>query len=169
MEQEQTKEKEVKAQVINPGEATRDASVDPLDISNEMIQQSGLYLKYALKHQKALTAESNAKMKLEITQSAVDMKIREDAVTSGEKLTEKKIEAMTTTNPRVINAQKEYNDAKAAVVLCKDILEALKQKKDMIIQIGVREREEMKGEARVMEGTTALDELKRRRLERDAK
>lgn len=158
MEENPTK----KPELLNAAEAHKDTQINPIDLTNEMIMQPGLYLKYALKHQKAMRTEGNAKLALEVTQSATDKRIRDDAAEKGEKLTEAKISSQVSTDKRVIAAIKAYNDAKSDTALTKDILEALKQKRDMIVQLGVNAREEMKGEVRVMDTRSEIEARKAR-------
>lgn len=145
----EAKKPKVPSYVIKPQELSDDTAFDPDNIDDEMMRQAGLYAHYAVKASQAAEAADNAKIKRDITESKIDMEIRDNAAEEGTKLTEGKITAMVKTDVRWVKASKYYNAAKATAELGKYALEAFKQKRDMLVQIGVSMREEMKGEVRV--------------------
>jgi len=91
--------------------------------------------------------------------------LRNEAVASKTKITEKAIEDYIKLDPRWQKAAKMVNKTRADADLAKQALFALSQKRDMMVQIGVSLREEMKGEVRLMEIGLSSADIKQRALE----
>jgi hypothetical protein len=117
------------------------------NIDTALIEQAALYAFYAEQAYNADVQASKAKVSLELLESKVDKEIRDDAAASGAKLTEKSIATQMDGDERIIKKKLDYNASKAHASYCRDILEAFRQRRDMVIQIGVSNREERKGEA----------------------
>jgi predicted CoA-binding protein len=71
------------------------------------------------------------------------------AANAGSKITEKSVEAEVKLHPEYIKVVVAYNEADAMLDMIKAALEAFKQRRDMLIQLGASQREEMKGELRM--------------------
>lgn len=160
--------KEGRKPIIDPTELMTDTSFNPDDIDNAMMSQAGLYSHYAMKASMSQERSDNIKMMRDVMESKIDKEIRDEAVDNSTKITEKMIEGRIRLDTRWMKAQKTYNASKAEAELCKHALEALKQKRDMMVQIGVTMREELKGGLRVKEieaSTTKSKDLRARALE----
>lgn len=148
-----------------------DIRFSEVDLDNAMMEQASFYAYYAAQAAKAGLQVDNLKNRLEITEAIVAKKMRDDAAASGAKITEKQIESEVPLNKTVRDLKSAYNEAKAIHALAIQALEAFKQRRDMLIQMGVARREEIKGEARVAVATAnqdKLDLLKAKLIERQA-
>jgi len=150
------KELEDKPPAITATDLVNDANINSLQLDEEMRRQSGLFSHYAAMTAKVQLQSDNMKMKRDITVAKIDKEIRNKAAEEGGKIdgvkmTEKLIESSVNLDVRWVKIQKEYNEAKSDHELHKGMLEALKQKRDMLIQLGVNAREEMKGDVRTKE------------------
>lgn len=135
-------------------------------LNDNMMRQAGLYVHYGrLAAEMAFEAEV-AKQRLEITEASTAQKIRDAYAESGEKVTEKKIEQDLAVTRAVVAAKRAMHRAKAEAEAAKSALEALRHKKDMMIQFGVQRRTEMETGARISERSTAT--VDRAKTERDA-
>ena len=134
----------------------KDTSINSHDIDDDMRRQSGLFSHYAAECAKAQLNMDNLKLKRDVTIAKIDHEIRDIAVEDGGKyegvkLTEKVVESAINRDIRWVTVQKQYNEAKSTFELFKGALEALKQKRDMLVQLGINAREEYKGEMRITE------------------
>ena len=136
---------------IDPEKMREDLTFSDVDIQSAMMNQSSLFAWYSVQAIEAKKQSERFKMLLDITESRVSKNIRDKAASEGVKLTEPNIAAMVARTESVINARMAYNDAKAQAELGKHVLEALKQRRDMLVQIGVAQREEKKGKLRINE------------------
>jgi uncharacterized protein YggU (UPF0235/DUF167 family) len=137
-------------------ELMKDTDINPADLDEEMRRQSGLFSHYAAVCAKAQLTMDNRKLKRDVTVAKIAHEIRDMAAEDGGKylgvkLTEKTVEGAINLDVRWVQAQKDYNQSKSDFELFKGALEALKQKRDMLIQLGVNAREEYKGEMRIKE------------------
>lgn len=137
----------------------KDVQFSPEDLDAAMIEQPGLFAYYAEQSRIAAKKEANLKLKLEIVESEIDKEIRDVAASEGTKVTEKLIEQQVVRDERYIKAKMAHNDAKATDQLLRDILESFKQRRDMLIQVGLTRRDEMRSQTSVK----TEDELKARR------
>jgi hypothetical protein len=120
------------------------------DLDQGFRKQAGLFAHYAVQHYRAVRQEASAKILMEVTEAQVDKELRDDAIGDdtkpAKKITDKSVEASIARDIRYVKAQRAYNEAKALASLANNALEAFKQRRDMLIQLGASEREEMKGE-----------------------
>lgn len=140
---------------IDPRTLIQDTQVNVETIDTGMMKQASLYAHYAVIAARTSEYADNVKTARDVLESKIDREVRDEAVSTGMKITEKMIENAIKLDSRWIRAAKATNKAKANAELAKSALEALKQKRDMLIQIGVSIREEMKGEMRLKEMTNS--------------
>ena len=143
--------------IIDPKQLMKDTSFNPETLDSAMMSQSGLFSHYAMIAAKAQETSDNKKMKRDVTESKIYKQIRDLAAIEGRMLTEKMIDCEMKADIRWVRVQKEYNASRAEAELCRHALEALKQKKDMMVQIGVGMREEFKGQVRVKTAEAATE------------
>lgn len=137
----------------------KDVQFSPENLDGAMIEQPGLFAYYAEQSRLAAKKEANLKLKLEMIESEIDKELRDEAAVSGTKITEKMIEQAISRDERYVKAKMSHNDAKATDQMLRDILEAFKQRRDMMIQVGLTRRDEMRSQSTVVRD----DELKARR------
>lgn len=139
--------KTIKIRQFIESEALRkDTSVNPLDLSDAMMQQASLFSHYGELAAKASRQVDDVKLLLENTEAAVYRNLRDEFAKNGEKVTEAQLEKLVTRHDKVITTKKALNEAKQIEAVAKAAVEALRQRKDMLVQLGAHEREEMKGE-----------------------
>jgi len=142
---------EENATSVDAKQIVKDTTINPVDLDNEMLVQAGLFSNYAASTAKAELAMDNLKLKRDIVHAQVDKEVRDAAADEGRKVTEKLIDAEVSTDIRVVKVIRRHNELKAEFNTLKGVLEALKQKRDMLVQLGINSREEWKGEVRVKE------------------
>jgi hypothetical protein len=126
----------------------RDVAIDGNDLNRGFLEHAGLFAYYASAHVKAMRAEGQAKIRVELTESKVGKALREKALADGTKMTEKQLEELVSLDAEVIKARLAYVNAKATTQLAQHAVEAFRQRRDMLIQIGASAREELKGDVR---------------------
>jgi hypothetical protein len=136
----------------------RDINFSPEDIDNAVIGQAGLYAYYAEQAMWAQREADNLKLKVKLEEAKLDKTVREQMGLQGIKITEAAVEKEILRHPDYQAVKTQEIDAQATATLLRDTLEAFKQRRDMLIQLGVQRREEMKGTLRIMSGDSAMAE-----------
>lgn len=142
-------------------EITEDVGFTEATLDDNMIQQPSLVAHYG-----RLLAESQydtdlSKQKLDIAESKAANKMRQDANDEGKKITEALITSTLATIQSVAAARAAYNRAKADQEAMKTTFEALRHKKDMMVQIGVNRRTEIEGKINGLVRADKQDEAAR--------
>ena len=148
--------------VIDDAKIKADASYTTANMTDAFQQQAGLYVEYATYAARASRQVDDLKLLLEVKESVAFRAIRDQAATKGAKITDKGAEYAVSTHPDVIAVKRALNEAKQIEAIAKGALEALKQKRDMLIQQGADGRQERKGELRM----NGLEDQKERMLAR---
>jgi hypothetical protein len=136
-------------QWIDEKQLKQDLSYTMSDISGAMMDQASLLAHYGVLSAKASRQVDDMKMLLENAEAAVDRKIRDEKAKAGEKVTEPMLEKLVARHPQVIEVKKALNEAKQIEAIGKIAVEAFKNRKDMLVQHGSRERAELEGEVRL--------------------
>jgi hypothetical protein len=140
---------------IDADQFKKDVALNPSDIGGAMIEQASLFAHYSNLSAQAERQVNNIEMIVDIVRSKIDKAIRDQAADAGKKTTEPGIESAIARNVDYIKAVKKLNDAKMIANLAKNALEAFKHRKDMLVQLGAADREERKGELRLLEHRAA--------------
>ncbi len=127
------------------------------NLSNANMQQASLIAHYGILHAKAMKQTATVEMLLENTRAVVYRKSREDLIARGEKFTEPMLESMVTRNTSVNAMRTALNEARQVEAIAKIAVESFRHRRDMLIQEGVKAREEMKGELYIA-GQQAMSE-----------
>jgi hypothetical protein len=143
-----TDEPKASSTAFDPETFRLDIEIDHNDLNHAFLRQAALYAYYASVHAATIRRESQAKLMLEIEEAKIAKTIRDKAAAESAKITEKQIEQEISRTPSYIKAAFAYNDAKAQSALTAGMVEAFRQRRDMLIQLGANSREEMKGELR---------------------
>ena len=143
-----------------------DVSFTQENINEAYIKQASLFAFYAEQSRMASKKMDNYKLRIGVIEAELDKELRDDAAKSGTKITENAIEQAISRDEKYTKAVMAYNDAKATAQMLRDVLDALKQKKDCLIQVGLTMRDEFKAQMRLtddVETTSKKDSLKDRR------
>lgn len=135
--------------MFDPSQLKEDVSFSDTNLDGAMIEQASLYAHYSAEAVRAERKVNDQKLRIDVVKSKLDQKIRDDAADDGKKLTEKLVEAEIHRKKEYVDAVKELNALKADAEALKHALEAFRQRRDMLIQIGSSRREEMKGQVRL--------------------
>ena len=156
-------------QFFDEKQLRQDLSYTMSDISGAMMDQASMLAHYGILSAKASRQVDDMKMLLENAEAAVDRKIRDEKAKLGEKVTEPMMEKLVARHPQVINVKKALNEARQIEAIGKIAVEAFKNRKDMLVQHGARERAELEGEVRLGLRQTReqeVEDLKERVLSR---
>ena len=134
---------------VSPEQLQKDLAFSDLDLSTAMMKQASLFAHYAVLAAQAQKQHDDFKMMSDIKESQIDKSIRDKAAEDGTKLTEVLIAKEVARTKEFVLAQKRVNEARMVADLLKNALEAFKQRRDMLVQVGVSIREEMKGKVTV--------------------
>jgi hypothetical protein len=120
---------------LNP---EKDLDIDVTDLTSEFKKMSLLLFRY---YEKKADAEREYD-KLKQTNEEIRARVYRDLRTSGEKHTEKSLEAAIDCNDDVLKIHDMMLDAKRDLATWVGAVESLKAKRDMLIQLGADARKE---------------------------
>lgn len=136
----------------------KDLTYSLADLSSARAEQAALFVHYGTLAAKAAKQVDDAKMLLEITESKVYRKLRDEAATTATKVTEVQLEKTVQVHETVISMRRALNEAKQIEAIAKTAAEGFRQRRDMLVQDGATSREEMKGEISVATRRIIADE-----------
>lgn len=154
---------------IDAAQLKRDLAFSNNDLSTAMMEQSSLFSHYGVLAADASRQVDVVEMLLENTEAAVYKVERDKAITDGEKVTEAMLEKRIARHSRVISMKKALNEAKRIAATGKIAVESFRHRRDMLVQMGLISREEMKGDMRIAEKNvreSVLESQKNAALER---
>ena len=109
-----------------------DLKIDKNALDEECMKQPSLYEKYSSISADALSDRDVKKLRVEEIRAQIDREIRQKALNSGAKVTEKQIESEVTLDSRLKEVTNEYLEAKKVAETTQIIKESFQQKKDML-------------------------------------
>ena len=140
---------------INFDDFADDIRIEEVDLDNSFRSQASLFANYAVMGFNAMRSAADKKIILDVTRSEIDREIRqraEDEATAEtdpkkvKKITEASITAEIDRTKKYVIALRGYNEAQAIEKLSANALEAFKQRRDMLVQLGANQREDKKGD-----------------------
>lgn len=136
---------------------TRDLAINELELSEAMVKQPSLYAYYAQVYANKMLEAANAKTQLGVLEKQIydELKKEEEA---GKKLTDKDKEKRLKGDARYFSAKSKLDNAESVEELMRNLLEALRQKRDMLVQLSLRQREELKSNISVSENGINLSD-----------
>ena len=140
---------------IDPSQLKRDLAFSTNDLSSAMMQQASMFSHYGILGSQASRQVDVVKLLLENTEAVVYKLIRDQAVSAGEKVTEAQLEKLVARHDRVIAMKKSLNEAKRVEAIAKTAIEAFRHRRDMLVQMGLISREEMKGQISIQAKSAA--------------
>ena len=126
--------------------AASDVSINDMDLTDSMMTQASHRLHYASVAAKAQAAADMAKMEVERTKATLDGEIRDEALESKRKLTEKMIESEIINSAVYMVAQKRLLAAKEQAEAAKAVVAAFDHRRDMLVQLSKHQLVEREGE-----------------------
>lgn len=159
-------------QFVEPHILKKDISFSLADLGTAMMEQASTFVHYGSLAASASKQVDDLKMLLEVAESKVYRSLRDDAATAGTKVTEAQLEKSVSVHPKVIQVKRALNEAKQIEALAKVAVEGFRHRKDMLVQQGAQNREEMKGEVSINRRHTEeerIENIKDRLLNRGAK
>lgn len=133
---------------IDPAQLKRDTAFSELTVGDAFMNQAALYVEYARLATKAKYQADRFESLAKIKEAEVYEKLRAKANKAGTKVTEAQLSKQALINPSVIAAKEKAIESQAIAELCKGALEALRQRRDMLIQTGADLREQRKGDVK---------------------
>lgn len=135
-------------QFVSADQLVADTNLNDTDLNDAFLNQSGLVAYYSTLHAKAAYQTGEFKLKRDVQMARVSKNLRENPP-SDKKLTESALSELVQDDPRVQSIIAAYLRAGEVEAVLKGAVEALKHRKDMIVQLGASSREEAKGEVRM--------------------
>lgn len=129
----------------DPKKAQEDIQYYHPDISTDLMRQAGLFAFYSAQLVRAESQYDRISNAIDLMHARLDSVIRADATKSATKLTESQIKSKITEHPKMVTLVEGLRSAKEEVGFLKGTCEALRQRKDTLIQIAINSREELKG------------------------
>lgn len=155
--------------IVDDTQLGKDMTFSSTDLSGAMMEQAPLFARYGLLAAQASRQVDDLKLMLEVTEAKVYRKLRDEAAATGAKTTEAQLEKAVLVHPQVIEVKKALNEARQIEAKAKTAAEAMRHRRDMLVQTGLISREEMKGElaiSRRTESEAAMEAQKERMLTR---
>lgn len=128
----------------------KDTRVTEHTLDQCMIEQNGLRSYYGAQAAYAEAQHSRLKARFEVIEATLYDKHRKALAASGEKTTEKMVENAVKLDPRWLKAKNLVIEAETIAAINKGLVESIKDRRDMIIQLGADRRDEYKGAARIL-------------------
>lgn len=121
----------------------KECAVDEQNVAEEFYQHASMYAWYASVLALYEAKADRLKYQVEVMESMLDRRIREDAVKVGSKIAEKQVEGAIHLDQKWQVLMDEYLDARSIVKRLAALVRALEMKRDMLIQVGARMRAEL--------------------------
>lgn len=129
-----------------------------------MIEQNGLRAFYSAAAARSEAQASRLKAKFDVIEATLYDQHRKTFLANGEKATEKMVENAVKADPRWLKGKNTLIDADTIASINKGLVESLRDRATMLVQLGADRRDEMKGGLRTMETLNDRNELRDRAL-----
>ncbi|TXM96261.1 hypothetical protein FV222_18645 [Methylobacterium sp. WL103] len=126
-----------------------DIRFSPSDLTNGMVEQAALFVHYGIQASLSSKQVDDLKILLENQEARIGRELRDRLTNLGEKFTEASIAGRVARDRQIIVTKRAVNEAKQVENVAKAALEAFRHRRDMLVQMGLISREEMKGEISV--------------------
>jgi hypothetical protein len=134
---------------IDLAQMKTDLSFSTNNLSDAMMAQAALFAHYGVLASKASKQVDSIKMVLETAEARIYRIHRDDAASSGAKITEAQLDKLVSADPKIIDIKKALNEAKQVEANGKIATEAFRHRRDMLVQMGLLSREELKGQTSI--------------------
>lgn len=141
--------------LIDGSKLKKDVSYTLADLDSAFQEQAALYVEYGRLEAEAARQVNDLELLKEVSESKLYRKLRDDVVSLGKKIVVSDIKEDVAVHPNIIALRRALNEARQIHANTKHTLEAFKQKKDMLVQAGAKDRKEREGELRLHGGVEA--------------
>lgn len=141
-----------------------DTRVSEANLDQCMIEQNGMRAYYGAQAANAEAQAARVKAKFEVVEATLYDHHRKELAKLGEKTTEKMVENAVKLDPRWLKTKNMVIEAETIAAINKGLVESIKDRRDMIIQLGADRRDEYKGAARVLAEQGQRDDLRDRAM-----
>ena len=128
----------------------RDTRVTEATLDNCFMEQSSLRAFYGAQAAQAEAQAARAKAKFEVIEATLYDLHRKALAESEEKVTEKMVENAVRKDKRWLAAKNLMIEADTIATINRSMVESLRDRKDMLVQLGADRREGMKGQLRML-------------------
>jgi hypothetical protein len=149
---------------IDPAKFRDDTRVSETNLDDCMMQQAGMLSDYVAKHAYAEAQASRIELQVKIAEGKLYDKHRKALLATGEKVTEKMVETAVTQDPQYAAIHVRLIEARSIAAINKGFVESLKQRRDMIIQLGSDRRADGAGAARIIAAQANANDSRARAL-----
>jgi len=139
---------------IDMDEFKAEIRVSDTNLDDCLMQQSGIQAFHGSQAANAVAQADRIKLQVEIAEAKLYNDARKSLALAGEKVTEKMVENAVRLDPRYASMHNRLIEADTIASVRRHCYDAIKTRRDMIIQLGADRRDEFKGQARI----TALEE-----------
>ncbi|KJZ17359.1 hypothetical protein TW86_03615 [Halomonas sp. S2151] len=129
--------------LLDAQQLAKDVAFNADDLDAMWSSQAGLYVRYGVIAARAEHQASAFKNRLGIIEAELGKEAREEIPKLGQKVTEGTVKEYVGSHARMIKAHEDYNKAVLINNLAKTALEALRQRRDMIVQASKHHLEQM--------------------------
>ncbi|MDT4817832.1 hypothetical protein FQZ97_509160 [compost metagenome] len=125
-------------------------SVNEVNLDQAMMEQADLRSHYGAVLARAEAQHARVKARFEVKEAQLYDSHRRALADSGEKVTEKAVENAVKLDPAWLTAKNLVIEAESIAGVLKALNESLKDRRDMIIQLGADRRDDAKGQLRIL-------------------
>lgn len=129
----------------------RDTRVTEATLDACMIGQAGLRAFYGVQAAQAEAQASRMKAKFDVIEATIYDQHRKALAKSEEKVTEKMVDCAVKQDARWLKAKNVMIEAETIAAMNKSMVDSLRDRKDMLVQLGADRREGMKGQLRIQQ------------------
>ena len=142
-----------------------DTRVSEVNLDQCMIEQNSLRAYYGVMAANAEAQANRIKARFEVIEATLYEFHRKAFASAGEKATVQMVDSAVKVDPRWLKGKNVLIEAESVAMVNKALVESLKDRRDMIIQLGADRRDEFKGSARILAEKNERDDLKARALQ----
>lgn len=129
--------------LLDPKQLKADVGFDATNLDSMWATQAALYVRYGVIAARAEHQAASFKNRLGVIEAELGKEARDELPKSGQKVTEGTVKEYVASHPRMAEANEHYNKAVLINNLAKTALEALRQRRDMIVQASKHHLEQM--------------------------
>lgn len=149
---------------VDPNQFKVDTRISDVELDHCMMEQNSLRAYYGSQAAYAEAQHARIKLKFEILEAKLYDEHRRILLEDGEKVTEKMVENRVKTDPKWFAGKSKVIDAQSIAEINRALVDSLRDRASMLIQLGADRRDEMKGQARTMAGRDADMNLAQRAI-----
>ena len=131
-------------QFISIEQVTKDTIINPNNVLNELLSLPSIFARYGLLVAKARIQRDGFKSRRNLLAALLEKNIRDAAIEAEEKLTNPQVAAKVTGNRGMVDAELSLNEAAAVLAACTEARDAVKVKRDMLVQINKNQQTGMR-------------------------